>query len=128
VLFYLDGNAFDAKAERRSAYDERATLVARLEGPLSGQLATAGSASCHVAPVHIMRANEHGSRRRTPEEEQRQLSPIGLQLCIGFVLISASELRMSGVRARLTLRLLRPDIRLSERGVWHPLQLGSIGR
>jgi nucleotidyltransferase/DNA polymerase involved in DNA repair len=36
VLFYFDGDAFDAKAERRRANDERSTSVALNERPIAG--------------------------------------------------------------------------------------------
>jgi hypothetical protein len=36
VLFYFDTGAFDAKAERRRANDERSTSVALNERPLAG--------------------------------------------------------------------------------------------
>src|SRR6266550_4434235 len=98
VLLYFDGDALDAKAERRSAHDERSTSVALVEGPLSGKLATVGSASRQIAPMHIVRANEHASRRK----ETGPLSPIAPRLCIGPVLISASDLGLSAVRAGLT--------------------------
>jgi hypothetical protein len=35
-LFYFDGDAFDAKAERRSANGQRSTSVALNERPLAG--------------------------------------------------------------------------------------------
>jgi hypothetical protein len=38
-------------------------------------------------------------------DKDNQLSPIALLLCIGLVLISASDLRMSAVRVGLTWRV-----------------------